>query len=171
MIDLYCSPKLSRINKALRTEREVQGWREASLYHNKYTCVISGRKYNLIVHHIKGFDTILQEAVQELSSKKKLSSAWFREPWLTNELRDLFLMKHRDYGLGVTLHKKIHDEFHHRYGYHNNSNEQFEEFKSSITKERVEYLLAVPEPGDLICSKCGKVAMILFDDTCPKCSP
>ncbi|MBM7572930.1 hypothetical protein [Aquibacillus albus] len=158
----------SPILKKLRREKEIYGWREASLYHGHYACIISGLTYDLTVHHLKSFSSILEETVDELTQSKIIDSDWYLAPCITNEIRSLFLKKHRVYGLGVVLHKKIHREFHRLYG-NKNTHEQFKDFKNSITRNRLDELLKTPEDGDTICTKCNKVVEILFNDSCLNC--
>ncbi|WP_145543391.1 hypothetical protein [Virgibacillus sp. SK37] len=167
-MDIIISASYSEISKQLRREKEVIGWKEASLYKNKYTCIISNKKSNLEVHHIKSFNSILNETINELFNKNLLDEKWFMSPYVTQEIRRLFLIKHREYGLGVVLHRKIHNEFHRLYG-HENNKEQFEEFKENITEDTIDKLLTAPDKGDMVCSKCNKVVELLIDDLCIDC--
>ncbi|MGY0695035.1 hypothetical protein ACW2QC_20130 [Virgibacillus sp. FSP13] len=167
-MDIIIRGSYSEITKQLRREKEILGWREASLYENNYTCLISNKKSNLEVHHIKSFNSIFNETITELYNRNLLDEKWFMSPYITQEIRQLFLIKHRKYGLGVVLHRKIHNEFHRLYGFEN-TKEQFGEFKEKITRERINKLLSTPEKGDMICSKCNKVVELLIDDLCINC--
>lgn len=168
MTDFIIRGSYAEITKELRREEEILGWKDASLYHNCYLCLISKKHLNLEVHHLKSFSSILNETIEELYRKNVLDEKWFMSPYITTEIRDLFLNKHRKYGLGVVLHKKIHKEFHRLYG-HDNTKVQFEVFKKSITEERVNDLMAIPETGDVICSQCNKVVDILIGNICLEC--
>lgn len=168
MSEFMLRGSFSHISKELRREKEILGWKEASLYHHHYACVISDKKHQLEVHHVKSFNSILNETVKELINKNVLDRNWLWEPTMTWELRELFLKKHREYGLGVVLHKKIHKEFHRLYG-HDNNVKQYDEFKRNMTVERVNELMATPAEGDLICSKCNKVTEIIIDNNCLSC--
>jgi hypothetical protein len=102
---------------------------------NNYKCILTGKRFD-IIHHLYGFDKIIQEtfnivnlpiydeinmySVEQLDTFSKVC----------NEL-------HYKYGLGVCLTKEMHDKFHLEYGYGNNTPEQFEEFKQRYYLEQL----------------------------------
>lgn len=105
-------------------------WKIESLKSCNYRCVISNIKENIIVHHIKGFNSILEETLNsiKLNLYDEISKYTNIEIKL---IEDKCLELHYKYGLGVCLNKEIHDEFHKIYGKGNNTFEQFEEFKKN----------------------------------------
>jgi hypothetical protein len=159
----------SKLHSELRKEKEVFGWREASLYHGNYTCLISGRKNNLAVHHLYSFESIVKDTINELIEENKLDDHWLLNPYVTMDIKERFLHNHKRSGLGVVLHKKIHDEFHRIFKRKNNTCNQFEEFKSLMTVEKINQLMEIPADYDLVCSKCKRITELLIGDTCPSC--
>lgn len=119
---------LTSISKALR-EIVYVNWTFPSLEKYNFTCVLSGDKSDLEVHHLsKNFNLIVKEALctLNLNNKKKLNELTVEEQ---NDLRNLVLDLHREYGLGIPLRKDIHKKFHKLYGSRANTIEQFEEFR------------------------------------------
>ena len=90
-------------------------------------CILTKeRTHSLVVHHLKSFNTILDEASYNtgIPVLQKLAD-YENEEYiqLTNEVIRL-----HDVNNGVTLTKEIHDLFHEIYGRGDNTPEQFKEF-------------------------------------------
>lgn len=102
-------------------------WKKDSMKACDYKCIITGEKFEEI-HHLYSFDKILEETLLFLELDRKKVVQEYTE--MEIELIDnVFIEKHRQYGLGVCLTKNVHKMFHNIYGYGNNTPEQFDEFK------------------------------------------
>ena len=109
----------------------IQKWKIASFEKHNYTCDITGVKCNSnVVHHLYGFDSILQETMSTLNLPIHENIQRYTIDELT-EIEQLCLKLHFKYGLGVCLSEEIHVEFHRLYGYGKNTPEQYFEFKKT----------------------------------------
>ncbi|MNK77584.1 hypothetical protein D3C87_971900 [compost metagenome] len=128
----YCwKGGVSSFNDFLR--RSIIPWKEASLKHHGYKCVISEETEDLDIHHaLVNFSDIAQEVISNLSLSELILKSEIAEinKTILSEAKALCLQLHMDYGFGIPLRKDIHKSFHIEYGYHNNTYEQFLEFKS-----------------------------------------
>lgn len=113
----------------------ITQWKNDSFKKYNYTCDITGQiGGKLIIHHWYNFSDILLETM------KVLSLPIYPEVnrYSKNELKlieDLFVKMHYKYGLGVCLCEEEHKRFHKIYGIHNNTLNQYEEFKINRLKE------------------------------------
>lgn len=131
---------VSTINSSLR-EVIYNTWTFPSLLECDFTCVLSGTKEDIVVHHLnKNFSEIRDEAFFNLN----IHNAKQVYELTDAELRDLkkeFIKLHNDYGLGVVLNKDIHKLFHKLYGNKFNTKDQFEEFKIRYRYGEFNYIL------------------------------
>lgn len=114
----------------------LKEWKNDTIKQSKSLCVISGKKFE-IIHHLYGFNFILNELLEVFNLKIKENISDYTD----NELKLLTekcLELHYKYGLGVCLTKEIHNLFHHIYGYGNNTPEQFEEFRNKYNNSYFE---------------------------------
>lgn len=122
---------ISKLREYLRAR--IQEWKTDSINFCKNKCIITGEEFDA-VHHLYGFDKILEETLNETQIPlyeeiNQYSNAELRL------LEDTCLKLHYKHGLGVCLTKEIHEEFHNMYGYGSNTKEQFEEFKKIKSKQ------------------------------------
>lgn len=109
----------------------IKDWKKASFKKYNSTCDITGVKCDSnIIHHLYGFDFIIQETVNTLNLPlhNDINSYTIDE---LNNIESLCLKLHFKYGLGVCLTNEMHKEFHRLYGYGQNTPEQYLEFKKS----------------------------------------
>ena len=96
--------------------------------YSDYKSILSGKPFNHIHHVNKNFSEILEltfkisnieikETIEEYSSEE------------LEKLEKICLMLHYLFGPGVCLTEEEHKLFHSLYGKHDNTKEQFEEFK------------------------------------------
>jgi len=110
--------------------RDITGdWYKKSIMFCKYLCVIENKPFEE-VHHLYGFNLIMQDAFKELGIVIKSTVADY-----TND--ELILIENKiieihNSLLGVCLTKKAHGIFHNLYGRGNNTPSQFEEFQQRI---------------------------------------
>lgn len=119
---------ITEIQKYLRSC--VVDWKKESIKNCNYKCVITNERF-YDVHHLYGFDLILQETLNITNIKiKPIVSDYTKEELqiLENTVKHI----HSKYPLGVCIGKDLHTLFHQEYGYGNNIPEQFEEFKTRL---------------------------------------
>lgn len=124
---------ISKVQEYLRYSAE--SWRQQILAETPY-CDISGIAQNLEVHHLNtNFASIVEQALQELQLPaypqiKNYSSDELQQ--LKDKVKDL----HKQVK-GVVLTKTLHTLFHQTYGYENNTEQQYIEFKAKIRKDKL----------------------------------
>jgi uncharacterized protein YfkK (UPF0435 family) len=119
---------------SLHLRQFISQWKKDSLIKYDYKCDITGVDKNLIIHHLYGFNQILQETMNTL----QLPIYEEINQYTDKELKSIekkCLELHYKYGLGICLCKEEHKIFHTLYGYGNNTKEQYEEFKQNKVKE------------------------------------
>jgi len=122
---------ISNLQEYLRSF--ISEWKKDSMKSCNFKCVITGKRFD-IIHHLYGFDQILQETINELNLPIYDQTNKYTDIEL-KQIKQLCLEKHYKYGLGVCLTNEEHDKFHLIYGYGNNTEEQFEKFKEKRLKE------------------------------------
>lgn len=111
-------------------------WKKRSMESCDYKCIITGEKFE-VIHHIVGFNTLVRKSLTDnsLDYKEKLSQYTSKE---LNLIVEKFL-ELQDEFLGVCLLRSIHNLFHLKYGFGDNTYEQFEEFKELCQKGIINY--------------------------------
>lgn len=109
--------------------KNIKQWKKDVLKKYNYRCYITGNKSNIVIHHLKSFNTIVKEVFKELNLdvKRKLKDYTQEEVEI---IRKLINEKH-DANNGVVVYRPIHNNFHEIYGKGNNTLEQFNQFISS----------------------------------------
>lgn len=97
-----------------------------------YKCVITGERFDDI-HHLYGLNLILNEALDELGIDVKTDINDYTQEELDNILFTFRKIQSK-YPLGICLTKEIHKKFHEIYGFGNNTEAQWNEFKKHTTK-------------------------------------
>jgi hypothetical protein len=113
-------------------------WKKDSMKACDYKCIITGNNFDT-VHHLYGFDNILQEVVISLNIPILEQVNQYTDLEL-EKIRNKCLELHYKYGLGVCLSGEVHKLFHSIYGYGNNTPNQFEEFKININTQNIGFL-------------------------------
>ena len=111
----------------------LAGWKEKVREKSNYTCAITGSHSNIIVHHIRGFNLLLEETIQKLSFPIRDKLEMYTDDEL-NTLLECFLDLQEKYGEYICITKTVHIEFHKRYGFGNNTVDQWNEFVESYTR-------------------------------------
>lgn len=117
--------------------KNIRAWKRQVLIRDNFQCILTKENSSsLVVHHLKSFNTILNEASKNtgIPILQKLTD-YENEEYLqlTNEVIRL-----HDINNGVTLTKDVHDLFHEIYGKGNNTPEQFKEFICRFQKGEFE---------------------------------
>ena len=102
-------------------------WKNRFREDNNYTCVLTGKHSNIIVHHCRGFNLILEEAIEVLNFPIKDSFQDYTHEEL-EELVNTFMEIQDEYDACVCITEDIHKLFHKEYGYGDNTVEQWEQF-------------------------------------------
>lgn len=102
-------------------------WKKDSMKECNYRCIITGDK-SFEIHHIKSFDDIFYETIEELDFiREKLLVNEYSEEQL-NKFSKKLIENHYKYPLGVCIKEDIHCLFHSIYGRGYNTIEQWNKF-------------------------------------------
>ena len=107
----------------------IQEWKNKSMEHCNYQCVLT-RSKNYAIHHLYSFNMIIKEVFEELDNMGKLKTNNI-EDYSKDELDyilKVFVEIHNNYPLGVCVRKDIHDLFHRIYGSGGNTEIQWTRF-------------------------------------------
>lgn len=106
---------------------QIATWRNNIMEQNNYTCQITGKKGNIVIHHCRSFNILMQECIDILDFNIKESF----DEYTLDEL-ELFVNTFVDlqeyYGEYICINKDLHMLFHKTYGYGNNTQEQWNKF-------------------------------------------
>lgn len=119
---------------------KISDWKLDSFKHYNFKCDITNSTKNKIIHHLYGFDQILQETmdVLQLPIYEQINKYTDKE---LKQIEEKCVELHYKYGLGVCLCEDEHKKFHSMFGYGNNTPEQYCKFKEIRMKEfNKEYL-------------------------------
>ena len=117
---------ISPISNYLR--KYIKPWKIYSMKHSNYKSVISEKPFKHIHHVNKNFSEILELTfkISNIEIKETIEEYTSEE---LEKLEKICLMLHCFFGPGVCLTEEEHKLFHKIYGNHDNTKEQFEEFK------------------------------------------
>jgi hypothetical protein len=104
---------------------KLNKWKNDSLefYGNK--CFVSGKKDNLIIHHLIPFNKIRDYVLNQIDLQDKPMNQFTSDELALIESK---ILDYHQLSLGIPLNEKIHKQFHLQYG-HNSSLEDLLEFK------------------------------------------
>lgn len=105
-------------------------WKKDSAAKCKYKCVATGGAFNEI-HHPYGMNLILNEALEYAKIDLKPFDEYSSQD--LGRILEVFLETQKKYPLGICLAKSVHKSFHDKYGYGNNTPDQFDNFLSFYT--------------------------------------
>lgn len=94
---------------------------------NNFTCQVTGRERDVVLHHIYGFNLILSEALEMTNIPIKTDFSEYTLDELC-EIYDVFAELQDSYDNTICIHKDVHVKFHSEYGYGNNTPTQWNEF-------------------------------------------
>lgn len=133
---MYCRAEenLTELNKKLRSR--ISSWIKKSKKSCNYKCIFTGSKcYD--VHHLKSFNQIIKEALNDLGYNIK--------PTYTGEefikIKNRVVELHNKYPLGICLHNDIHVLFHQIYS-KESSIDDFYDFKRRFYAGEFNYILS-----------------------------
>ena len=106
----------------------IKPWKTYSMEYSDYKSILSGKPFKHIHHVNKNFSEILELTfkISNIEVKETIEEYTSEE---LEKLEKICLMLHCFFGPGVCLTEEEHKLFHSLYGKHDNTKEQFEEFK------------------------------------------
>ena len=110
----------------LRNSVEYNEWRNNILKRANYKCEITHEKCELEIHHLYPFSKIIEESLQYLNIEVKENMNDYTIVELEEIRKEVFRRHTQD--VGIAISKKLHSDFHNKYGRKNNTKEQFLEF-------------------------------------------
>lgn len=99
-----------------------------------FTCAVTGVRTNIITHHIRGFNLILDEAINAIDFPIYDSVSNYTNEQL-DEIFNTFFNLQESYKSYVCITESVHKHFHSIYGYGNNTEEQWAEFINTYYKK------------------------------------
>lgn len=94
-------------------------------------CAVTGKRTNLVLHHIRGFGLIAHEAIRNVNMPIYSDLSDYTEQQLT-ALSDEFIKLHEAYHQYILINKDVHMHFHKLYGYGYNTESQWSEFVNTF---------------------------------------
>lgn len=113
------------INDYVRTC--IQPWRNHYKQECNYTCCITGKRSNIVVHHCRGFNLLIEETIDILDFQLLDNFGDYSTKDLERFV-EKFIELQEYYGEYVCITEEVHKLFHKNYGYGNNTIEQWNEF-------------------------------------------
>lgn len=104
----------------------IKQWKQDVMKNYGYKCYLTNSSKDMVIHHLKGFMTIIRECCEELNIPLHRKLNEYSQDELMS-FNNLFLAKHTP-NIGIVLQRKVHKKFHSIYGMLNNTLEQFNEF-------------------------------------------
>lgn len=104
----------------------ITPWKNKIRKDCNYTCALSGCRSNIVVHHIRSFNLIFEETIENLNFKEKEFSEYTIEE--LNNFVEEFMELQDYYNSYICITETIHKDFHNKYGYGYNTEEQWDEY-------------------------------------------
>lgn len=108
-------------------------WRDKVRELNNYTCVLTGVRTNIVVHHIRGFNMLFVETIENLNFPIYDDISQYNQDQLDEFLNE-FMEIQENYKSYICINDSIHKLFHKEYGYGGNTEEQWNEFVNKYYK-------------------------------------
>lgn len=106
---------------------KIYTWAQNIKKLNNYTCCVTGKRSNIVLHHCRSFNLLFQETIDTLKFEIKDNFSEYANEEL-NLFSNTFLDLQECYGEYVCVNEAIHKLFHKRYGYGDNTMKQWNEF-------------------------------------------
>ena len=108
-------------------------WTKQIKQDNDFTCSITGVRTKIIIHHIRGFNLILDEAIKQINFPIYNSISVYSDEQL-DELFTVFYNLQEAYKSYICITESVHKQFHSIYGYGDNTETQWNEFINTYYK-------------------------------------
>jgi hypothetical protein len=127
ILDLHRPAKVDSYRDLAHYVRQrLVPWRDAIRQQCDYVCEITGKRSNVRVHHIRGFNLLFNETIDMMEFPIYDSLSEYTQEQL-DEFVDMFLEIQESYGQYICIREEVHKEFHKLYGYGNNTKEQWDD--------------------------------------------
>ena len=113
--------------------QRIVPWRNSIREKCNYVCKITGVRSNIIVHHIRSFNLLLEECIEIMDFPLYEDFGLYTQEQLDDFL-ETFLELQEYYGEYVCITESVHKKFHSIYGCGDNTKEQWEEFVKNYNK-------------------------------------
>jgi hypothetical protein len=123
------------LSKYVRAKLTV--WKNKVKEAYNWTCCLTGKRSNIILHHCRGFNLLLSETIDDLNFTIKDNLDDYTQQEL-DEFVEYFLYLQEYYGEYCCITEQIHKLFHGIYGYGNNTIEQWNEFVEDYKNNKYE---------------------------------
>lgn len=120
------------LKKYIRTR--LIPWRDKIRELNGYTCALTGAKSNIVVHHIRGFNLLFIETIENLNFPIYDDISKYNQVQLDDFLKE-FIEIQESYNSYICINENVHRLFHKEYGYGGNTEEQWNEFVNKYYKK------------------------------------
>lgn len=105
-------------------------WKQEVRKKYNYTCCLSGKSSNIVIHHCRGFNLLFEETIELLDFPIYDIFSEYNDEQLTYFVNE-FLKLQEFYGEYVCITESVHKLFHKNYGYGDNTIEQWNEFSNN----------------------------------------
>lgn len=102
-------------------------WADNVRKKNNYVCSVTGGRSNIVVHHCRSFNILMEETIGTIDFPIKDNFEDYTDEEL-NKFVNTFFQIQENYGEYVCVNEDIHKLFHKEYGYGDNNMEQWREF-------------------------------------------
>lgn len=105
----------------------------------QWTCCVTGKRSDIILHHCRSFNLLLSETIDDLNFKIKDNLNDYTQQEL-DDFVEYFLYLQEYYGEYCCITEEVHKLFHSLYGYGNNTMEQWTEFVADYKNKKYELI-------------------------------
>lgn len=130
ILKLQRPSKKSFISISVFLRQHNYRWKIESMENCQYKCVITGDKFGAI-HHLYAMNLIVEDVCKALNIDDDFDVKTASEE-MKETILNKFIEEQGKHPLGVCITKELHLEFHKRYGYGDNTPEQFENFIKEV---------------------------------------
>ncbi|MBQ2396895.1 MAG: hypothetical protein II304_07685 [Bacteroidales bacterium] len=131
ILDLHKPRERSYDSLSNYIRAHIQTWIAKIKENNNYTCCLTGKRSNIILHHCRGFNLLMEETIDILDFPIYDNISDYTQEQL-DEFLYIFMNLQDAYGEYVCITEDIHKQFHSQYGYGNNTIEQWNEFVNNF---------------------------------------
>jgi hypothetical protein len=128
VLDLHRPTEINNYKNLIDYVRQrLVPWRDAIRKQCNYVCAVTGKRSNVRIHHIRGFNLLFNETIDVLDFPIYDNISKYMQKQL-DEFMDTFLDIQESYHQYICISEEVHKEFHGLYGYGNNTKEQWDDF-------------------------------------------
>lgn len=128
VLNLYRPTDVNNYNTISEyVRKKIYPWRKKFAKSKNFTCELTGSSDEVVVHHIRGFNLLLEETVCVLNFPIYDKLSMYTKEQL-DTLVKTFLLIQETYHSYICIDEKIHKHFHGIYGYGSNTEEQWNDF-------------------------------------------